>query len=311
MSLLRDANELLRRFRSDPSAQQPVHGRDARAPTAIPWRGWLEIATRTASAVRAHRATTAAAAITFYAMLAFIPALTGAAALYALLHPAEAVIPQALALDGIIPPDALALVEAEVRRVSRIPPQDLGWIAAIAFLATVGSVNAAIEALVAALNVANGEEECRPFFRRSLVVAAFTAALLVAAPAVFGALLIGRGLARDLNMAAPLVWLCRFAFLAAVASAGLAALYRYGPCREVAKWRWVTPGGLVAAITWLLTSAAVSLYLSWFARYQENYGILGAVLAVLGWLWLASGVIIVGAELNAQVERQTDRDTTA
>jgi membrane protein len=311
MTLLPQAREILRRFRADPDTQRPTHGRDARAPTAIPWKGWVEIAGRTASAVLAHRASTAAAAISFYAMLAFIPALTCAAAAYGLLNHTEAVLPQALALDGLVPPDALALIEAEVRRVSKIPSSNLGWIAAVAFVATVGSVNAAIEALVAALNVANGEEECRPFLRRTLTVACFSATLLLAAPAVFAALLIGRGLARDLDMAPLVVWVCRFAFLAAVATAGLAALYRYGPCREVAKWRWVTPGGLVAAVTWLVSSAAVSLYLAWFGRYQQNYGILGAVLAVLGWLWMASGVIIVGAELNAQVERQTDRDTTA
>ena len=94
-----------------------------------------------------------------------------------------------------------------------------------------------------------------------------------------------------------------------IAAAGLALLYRYGPCRQLAKWRWVTPGGAFAALSWLVCSSAMTFYLSNVAHYRETYGWMGALLAVMIWLWTASTVTLLGAEVNAQVEAHTDHDT--
>ena len=92
--------------------------------------------------------------------------------------------------------------------------------------------------------------------------------------------------------------------------AALAVIYRYGPSREDAKWRWVTPGALVAAVLWLLGSAAFSLYVSKFASYDKTYGPLGAVVVFLMWLYISALTVLIGAEVNSEVERQTKRDTT-
>jgi membrane protein len=103
----------------------------------------------------------------------------------------------------------------------------------------------------------------------------------------------------------------RFAFLTGVTGVSLALLYRYGPCRRVSAWRWVTPGGLLAAVMWLGSSSALTVYLAAVARYQDRYGLLGALMAVMVWMWLASLATLVGAELNAQLEAQTTKDTAA
>jgi membrane protein len=159
--------------------------------------------------------------------------------------------------------------------------------------------------------VAYEESECRPLLQRGLLVAAFTLGVLVLAPVTLASLLVGRSLAADLPVPDLVVQACRFAFLALETTLALALLYRYGPCRRLARWRWVTPGGLLAALVWLASSSALSFYLAHVAHYERTYGVLGAVLAVMGWLWTAAMVVLLGAELNAQAERQTNRDTAA
>ena len=92
--------------------------------------------------------------------------------------------------------------------------------------------------------------------------------------------------------------------------ASLAVVYRYGPCRNDAQWKWVSPGAIVAAVLWLLGSAAFSFYVSKFASYDKTYGPLGAVVIFLMWLYLSALAVLVGAEFNSEMERQTRRDTT-
>jgi membrane protein len=286
-------------------------GADAEAPSAIPAAGWVDIAVRTLRSVIRHHVGTLAAGITFYAMLAFIPALTAAAALYGLFADAPSGLRQASALDGIVPSDALRLIAGELARVGAVPHQQLGWTAVVGLVAAVGSLNAGMMALLTGLNVAYEEEECRSFWRRGLTAAAFTAGVVLLIPLTFASLLVGRGLVGDIYLSALAVRACRFGFLGLVATGGLALAYRYGPCRRLPRWRWVTPGGVLAALVWLATSSAVSFYLAHFAHYERTYGALGAVLAVMVWLWTASTVVLLGAELNAQIERQTDRDTAS
>jgi membrane protein len=91
---------------------------------------------------------------------------------------------------------------------------------------------------------------------------------------------------------------------------GLALLYRYGPSRDRAEWKWVTPGGILAAVLWLAGSMLFSWYVANFGSYNETYGSLGAVIGFMTWIWLSSVVVLLGAEINAEVEHQTAKDTT-
>lgn len=293
------------------AAEGPRTGDDAVAPTAIPLAGWRDIAVRTALAAMRHEAPTIAASIGFYGLLAFIPALSAAASLYVLFADAPAGARQLSALFGVAPDAALELAVAELRRLSAQSADERFWIAAGSTVAVIGSVNAAVMALLFGLNVAYEEEEGRSFLKRSLIAAGFTAGILVLAPSTFAALLVGRSLAGSMPAPAMAQSALRLAFLAVEITVALAILYRYGPCRRLARWRWVTPGGVLAAVVWLASSSALSFYLVHFAHYERTYGVLGAVLAVMAWLWTGAVVVLLGAELNAQVEAQTERDTTA
>jgi len=107
-----------------------------------------------------------------------------------------------------------------------------------------------------------------------------------------------------------LLALLRWPALLVLVMFGLALLYRFGPSRKDAKWRWVTPGSVIASFAWLAISALFSLYLSKFTDYNATYGSLGAVIGLMMWIWLSISVILIGAELNAEIEHQTARDTT-
>ena len=107
-----------------------------------------------------------------------------------------------------------------------------------------------------------------------------------------------------------LLALARWPILLACVVAGLAVLYRYGPSRDKAEWKWVTPGGLVAAVLWLVVSMLFSWYVANFGSYNETYGSLGAVIGFMTWIWISGIVVLVGAEINAEMEHQTAKDTT-
>lgn len=284
-------------------------GEAAEAPTAIPAAGWLDVAIRTVRSTVHDDVSTIAAGVTFYAMLAFIPALSAAAAAYELFARPVTALHQATALQGVAPNEAVTLIAAELERLGERPTGQLTWILGVGVVAMVGSLNAAMMALLRGLNVAYGEEERRSFLHRHLVAAAFAGGLVLLLPLTFGSLLVGRGVAGATSLSPMVVGALRFSFLALVAGTSLALLYRYAPCRQLARWRWVTPGGLLAALLWLACSSALTVYLTQFAQYQRTYGLLGAFMAVMVWLWAAVAVTMLGAELNAELEAQTERET--
>jgi membrane protein len=107
-----------------------------------------------------------------------------------------------------------------------------------------------------------------------------------------------------------LLSLLRWPVLLVLVIFGLAVLYRFGPSRERPRWQWISVGSIFAAAAWLLSSALLSLYLSNFANYDATYGSLGAAIGLMMWMWISAIVILLGAELNAEVEHQTARDTT-
>ncbi len=166
--------------------------------------------------------------------------------------------------------------------------------------------------MIAGLNTAYEVKERRKFIPLNLLSLSFTIAAVVlailgmaaiaAAPATLAMAHLEhlRGLS-----------LLRWPALLTIIVFNLAVLYRYGPCREHARWRWVTPGGIVAALGWLAMSLVFSLYVANFGHYDRTYGSLGAVVGFMTWIWLSLVVVLFGAELNAELERQTSADTTS
>jgi membrane protein len=170
-----------------------------------------------------------------------------------------------------------------------------------------------MKAVFDALNIVYDEEEKRSFIKLNLWSLSFTLgailflllalAGIVALPVVLNYVGLGSGVEW-------LIRLGRWPVLLIVIVAGLAVLYRYGPSRDEAEWKWLTPGSIVAAVVWLVGSILFSWYVANFGSYNETYGSLGAVIGFMTWIWLSAVVVLTGAEINAEIEHQTAHDTT-
>jgi len=288
-------------------------GRDADAPQEIPGRGWWQILKRTFSQASEDRLLTEAAGVTFYALLALFPAIAALVSLYGLFADPHEVEAHLQAMSGVIPGGGMELIEEQVRRVTQNSTGTLGVSAIIGLLLSLWSANQATKALFDALNVVYEEKEKRSFVRLTLTTLAFTLgglvfailamAAVVALPVVFSVVGLGSTVEWVLRIA-------RWPLLLAVVAVLLAALYRFGPSRETAQWRWVSWGSVLAAAVWFAGSLGFSWYVESFGNYNETYGSLGAVIGFMTWIWISSAVVLLGGELNAEMEHQTARDTT-
>jgi membrane protein len=288
-------------------------GRDAASPIEIPARGWWDIVKRTISQVSDDRVMTEAAGITFYALLALFPAIGALISIYGLFADPATINDHLATLSGVIPGGGLEIITDQVKRITAKGTGTLGFGAIIGLATSLWSANQAMKAMVDSLNIVYGEKEKRGFFLRLAVTLAFTLAGIlfivlamigvVAIPVVLKFVGLGDTLETVLRLA-------RWPVMLLVVGCFLACLYRYGPSREKAQWRWVSWGSGFAAVAWVAFSLGFSWYVTNFGNYNETYGSLGAAIGFMTWIWLSSTVVLVGAELDAEMEHQTARDTT-
>jgi membrane protein len=291
---------------------EPERGRMADAPQEIPAKGWKDVAWRTWREIAADRLPAVAGGVTFYALLAFFPAIGVFVSLYGLFSDVTAVREQLAQFASLFPPQVLTIVGDQMIRLATRPHASLSLAFVVSLLLSAWSANAGMKSLFDGLNIAYDETERRSWLKQVALTYAFTlaaivfvtliGALLVAAPLALGAL----GLDPDSWVWGPLRWLGLFA----VAAGGFSAVYRYGPSRAHARWRWVVIGGLTGAFLWLAGSLGFSWYLDHVAHLDATYGPLGAVMAFMLWIWFSVLVVLAGAELNAEIEHQTARDST-
>jgi membrane protein len=292
-------------------AREPGRGRDATAPARIPLRGWKDIAVRTWQEFNNDRVPAVAGSVAFFGLLAVFPALAAFVSLYGLVADVQTARDQLDILAGLLPRDALNFVGEQMLRIAQGRDESLG----LAFVFSLGlslwSANAGMKALFDGLNIAYEEKEKRGFIRLNLIALGFTLggiAFILGVLAVVVALPVALNLLR-IPVEDPM-WTLRWPLLLGVVMVALAVLYRYGPSRRQARWRWVSWGSVAASLLWVVASMAFSFYVSRFAHYDRTYGSLGAVVGFMTWMWLSVIVVLVGAELNAEIEHQTAVDST-
>jgi len=170
-----------------------------------------------------------------------------------------------------------------------------------------------VKSIFDALNIIYDEQEKRGLIWLNIVsllstIGAIAATgIAVGLVVVFPLLLAATGLT---SFDQPLIGYLRWPLMFVLIIVGLAVLYRYGPSRRLAKWRWISGGSVFAALAWLMVSSLFSWYLANFANYNATYGALGAVVGLMMWMWLSITVVLIGAELNSEIEHQTARDST-
>tara|TARA_R110002124_G_scaffold1797_8_gene11403 strand:+ start:9414 stop:10463 length:1050 start_codon:yes stop_codon:yes gene_type:complete len=291
---------------------QPNRGRDAFTPGAIPWRGWKDIAYRLFVGFNDNRVLLTAAGVTFFLLLALAPSLSLFVTLYSLLNNPGSVVQQLSLLDGIIPQSGLDIVRDQLVRLTSQDERSLGITLIVSLAVALWGAGAGIKALFEAMNVVYGEQEKRNFFKVNLLALVFLLGGLVLTIVMLSVVLVlpvGLSLL-SLSRYDGLVQLGAYAVMLLFLLLAVSALYRWGPSREEASWRWVTPGSLFAALGIMAASALFSWYAANFSNYSATYGSLGAIVAMLTWIWLSVTIVILGGSLNSEIEHQTAEDST-
>jgi membrane protein len=288
-------------------------GRRARAPLQIPWRGWRDILVRTYHEIQSDRLLALAGSVVFYSLLALFPAIAAAVSCYALFSDAAAIAKHLSIAADIVPAGALDLLSGEFTRIAAKSDGKLTFGFAVGLGVALWSANAGMKSIFDALNIIYDEDEKRGLVWFNLVALFFTvctvaaAGVAIALVVVFPLLLAALGVS---GVDYPIIGYLRWPMMLVLMIFGLAVLYRCGPSRRSAQWRWISVGSIFAALAWLAVSSLFSWYLGNFANYNATYGALGAVVGLMMWMWFSTIVVLVGAELNSEIEHQTAQDTT-
>ena len=288
-------------------------GRRARSPGSIPWRGWKQVLVRTYKEISSDSIGLVAAGCAFWATLALFPAISMLVSLYGLMFDPLTVEPQLQVIREFLPPAAFTLIAERVHTLVAKGAGTLGISLLVSTVLALWSSSTGTKSIISALNLAYEERERRGFLvfqaiglamtLAAIVGAILAIAILVLIPAIFDFLGVTAH-AKGLVQAASLTMLVLFVLMS------LSLLYRFGPCRRTAKWTWVTPGSIVATLLWLIASIGFSFYVGHLSSYDATYGPLGAVVGVMMWFWVSAYVVLLGAELNAELELQTAEDST-
>ncbi len=277
----------------------------APAPAAAPRP--MSVFRRVAGRFFGHRLMTEAAGVTFFGLLALFPALAAFVSLYGFIADPNRLGDQLAAMNGVVPAGGIAIVSDQLHALAGHGRSSLGLGLVVGLATSLWSANAAMKALFDAMNVVYDERERRSFVRLTLLTFCFTLGALgflmlallavVALPVVLN--FIGLGGVTDL-----LLRFGRWPVLMLLLTVALAIVYRYGPCRPHARWRWVSWGGALATVLWVVVSALFSWYVAHFGSYNRTYGSLGAVAGFMTWIWISTIVVLSGAEVDAELERQ-------
>jgi membrane protein len=297
---------------TDPGAvTDDGHGRQADLPQQIPPRGWLDIAKRTGKEVKADQVPLLSAGVAYYTLLSLFPAAIAAVSIYGLVANPNTVRDQIDKLTEMLSPSTADLVGEQIKQVTSGAGGALGLATVIGILTALWSASSGMKALITGVNLAYDETETRKFVKlRGLALLLTLGAMVLLGVAL--ALIVGFPAVAD-DWPTPLAWtagILRWVLLAVLLVAALAVLYRYAPNRDEPKWTWASWGSGIATLLWILASVGFSIYANSFGNYNKTYGALAGVIILMFWLFLTAFVVLVGAELNTEMELQTAKDTT-
>jgi membrane protein len=288
-------------------------GRLAATPEQIPARGWKDIAIHVWREISRHRILAVAAGVTFYALLAIFPFIAAMVAIYSLFADPSTIGSHLETLSYVLPAGALSVIGDQIGRIAAQGRTTLGVATIVSLAVVLWSAKAGMKAVFDALNIVYQEEEKRGFFKLNAVSLGFTLCAIVLAIVAIAAVVALPPLISYLglpqNVQDWINWL-RWPLLLLSVSLAASVIYRYGPSRREAQWRWLSWGAALFAIGWLAASLLFSWYTTNFGTYNETYGSLGTAVGFMTWMWITNIALLLGAEINAETEHQTARDTT-
>jgi membrane protein len=298
---------------SGSGSEREYPGIHAQAPQQIPPRGWWQIVRRGWKEFNADQMSLLAAGVAFYSFLSLVPAVIAAILIYGLVTDPAQVERQINSLSGVLPSSAQDLLRQQLTGLVSANHKGLGTGLVVSVLLSLWSASGGIGNLITAVNTAYDEQETRSWIKRkvlalgltvgAIVVFAVTATLVAVFPALANALHPPAAVRLGLEGV-------RWLVVLAVLAAALAVIYRVGPSRDAPRMRWASVGAAVATVLWIIVSIGFSIYVNNFSSYGKTYGSLAGVVVLLMWIWLSLYAVLLGAEVNAEAERQTLHDTT-
>lgn len=300
---------------TDSKASAPdTPGRPPRRPgdPASPWHmrrsSWFKVLRRTAVESANDRVTSVAGGVSYFGLLSLFPAITALVSIYGWVADENTIVDSIVLLNRILPESAVELIAGQIAAIVQAPGSALTLAGIISILFALWTANGGMKAMISALNVAWFETEKRGIIALNLLSLALTIGAIIliilmiatvtVLPAVVGFV------THEGSLTGTLVNVVRWPILFGVLLMALAVLYRFGPSKNDPNWQWISPGALLAAVGLILGSLLFSWYAANFGNYNETYGSLSAAIVLMVWLWLSAVVVLVGAELNSEVERQ-------
>jgi membrane protein len=287
-------------------------GREADKPRDIPKAGWLDITKRVMAEMKEDNIAVVAAGCAFYAWIALIPALIALITIYGLVASPDQVAGQIDQVTRSMAPSTAEVIRQPIESATSGANRALSIGLIVSLLGVLWSASGGMDGLIKGINIAY-DEEPQSFPKRrglailltfgAMVFVVIAVGLIAVVPAVLDQLPLGRAGEIAVNIA-------RYVVLALVWMYGLAVLYKVAPHRENPMFRWVTWGAVVATIIWLIGSAGFSYYVDNFGNYNKTYGALAGVIVLNLWLFLTNFTVLLGAEINSEMEHQTRKDTT-
>ena len=288
-------------------------GANANRPMDIPKRGWWQVAKRAWAESKTDQVPLLAAGVAFFSFLSLFPMMIAAVTVYGLVASRETVARQAEQLTEALPSDAASLITDQMNAIISTPEQSLGLGLIIALGLALWSASGGVGNMMTAVNVAYDEEETRGFVKRKLLALGFTLGGILFAAVAVGLIAVTPVL---LDQFVPdgalrvLLEVGRWVLLLLAVMVALAVLYRFAPARNAPQFSWVSVGAALATVIWMIASLGFSLYVDNFGSYGKTYGALAGVAVLMLWLWITAFVVLLGAEMNAESEQQTVKDTT-
>lgn len=288
-------------------------GRAASNPTEISAKGWMDILWRVKDEVAKDRVGLISAGIAFYGLLALFPALSAVVAIAALFAEPQALAERISALAGVVPQQVTAIITSQIEEITGSQESGLGFAALFSLGLAIYSASKGTASLMEGTNAAYDEEEKRTTIKLYAIRIGLTVFIVIGACAGFAITLLiptATSLVDESPLMEWLVTAAAYATVFALTIFGLAVMYRYAPSRRNAKFRWISPGAALACVLWILASAGFAFYVGNFANYNETFGTLAGVVVLLMWFWISAFTILLGAEFNAEMEAQTEKDST-
>ena len=296
---------------ADPQATGAKRGREADDPQDIPPRGWKDILIRAYNDSNEKNISLVAGGVTYYVLIALFPGLAALVSIYGLVADPHQVETQMNALSNMLIPSAKQLIGTELHQLVTTSSGTLGFGVVIGILIALYSASRGMSGMISAVNIAYGEKETRSFIKFNLLALVMTIGLLIGGVIVLALVaVLPAALSTTSGILKWVAYIVEWPVLVLFMIGMLAVLYRYAPARDEPQWEWTSPGAIAASILWVVSSILFSIYVAHFGNYNKTYGSLGAVIVLLTWLWLSAYLVLLGAEINGESERQTKKDTT-